>query len=239
MASPSIFSGTGSPSQSSIAGKRSTVRIGSADKGSLDHTGVCMWARTRPPWPDRCSGISNRRRKSIAFARHHEQVAGPVRAELVEQLVGCVGVFGVPGGLEPLPDRAGPRAAHRQRVSGQRLVADSARRAMEQRRAAGRSRPTPPRPIPPPRARPPVPASRAPTRSLPTPNASGRRSRSIGQRCARGSSAARRPWPSRCPPPSPPPADRAPTAPDGRGWALPGRGTSRRDRDGCGRSRAP
>jgi hypothetical protein len=62
--SPSMRAGAGTSSQSSIAGNRSTVRSGSAASGSLDQTGVCMCTRIRLPCPARCSGISNRFRKS-------------------------------------------------------------------------------------------------------------------------------------------------------------------------------
>ena len=129
-ASPSSPSGVSTPSQSSIAGNRSTVRTGSAGSGSLDHTGVCMCDRTRLPCPARCSGHLEPLTEVVALARDHD--AGPPSAagpELVQQMVRGVGVgasqvvssHSLPGRVRGPPQPSGSPV--------ERPVADPAARA--------------------------------------------------------------------------------------------------------------
>ena len=159
--SPSIPSGIGSPSQLSIAGKRSVVRTGRSGHPWLLQTGTRMWAAEEAPVPGEVLGDLESPAEIEALPRHHDQVSGPGRPELVQQLIRRVGPGAVPARRQPVAGGKDPPPAQAKRVGRTR----AGTRCRPQPGGAGprprRSLPRPRRRRPPPRPaprRPPAPA---------------------------------------------------------------------------------
>ena len=118
------------PRRASRASPGTDPRCGAAPagSGSLDQTGVCMCDADQAAVSRLVLRHLEPPPEIVALARDHQQIAGAVGAELVEQVVGGVGVGAVPGAppasrapspsaRPPQLERVAGRAARRSRSS--------------------------------------------------------------------------------------------------------------------------